>query len=257
MQTLAKERPILFNASSVQAILNKTKTQTRRVVKPPAPFDCCDDGLDLQWAIGNIKCPYGQPGDILWVKESWRPRSWSSDFDWMMIEYAADEHMNGRPKQIDPHEVFGDNANCFWEALAQQCVKAECPQSGSGDFVLQGKDGQFPIKWKLSRFMPRKVSRITLQVKSVRVERVKDISEEDAIAEGIQYFPELPSIHPWGQDPRWGFGQPISTDYCLASARAAFGNLWDSINGKTYPWCDNPWVFVIDFEEIENVGGAV
>lgn len=76
------------------------------------------------------------------------------------------------------------------------------------------------------------------------------ISEADAIAEGARHFPDLPSIHPYGQDPRWSCGAPTSTDQCLGSARFAFGNLWESINGAG-SWDANPWVWCVTFKKLE------
>lgn len=65
-----KERPILFSGPMVRAIMEGRKTQTRRVINPPAPFVSTDEGLDVEWAIGNIHCPYGVPGDRLWMRET-------------------------------------------------------------------------------------------------------------------------------------------------------------------------------------------
>ncbi len=70
-----KERPIIFDAESVLAILEGRKTQTRRVVKPGHLYEPTDEGVDILWATGQIRCPYGEPGDGLWVKEAWRVAS--------------------------------------------------------------------------------------------------------------------------------------------------------------------------------------
>ena len=96
-------------------------------------------------------------------------------------------------------------------------------------------------KFKPSIFMPRSASRITLEITNIRVERLQEITEEDAIKEGIfkskQYFHS--TIH------------PIKGTYqCWTSGREAFEKLWDSINGKKYPWSSNPWVWCLEFKRV-------
>jgi hypothetical protein len=78
-------------------------------------------------------------------------------------------------------------------------------------------------------------------------ERLTDISDEDAMAEGARKFDDLPSTHPYGQDPRWSMETPVSTDQCLGSARMAFANYWEKINGLG-SWHPNTWVWVIEFK---------
>lgn len=140
-----KERPILFSGPMVRAILDGRKKMTRRVVKYP-PFDSCDEGILSEWAIGNIACPYGQKGDRLWVRETWKPINHAQRTDETYVRYAADEGL-----LAIKHEMKMD----------------------------------VPTKWRPSIFMPRWASRIRLEVTDVRVERLNDISEEDAIAEGF------------------------------------------------------------------------
>lgn len=196
-----KSRPILFSAPMVRAILAGTKTQTRRVVREDAgnrgklvgdhvrywrrgeedPRRWC--GCDGLGSIGWVLCPYGEPGDRLWVKEAIR------------FEQA-------------------------WEDGYESSV-----------FVADGartKADAWP--WKLKTlpgmFMSRGLSRITLEVVGVRVERLQDISEEDARAEGVDQL-VLP-----------GF---------VLTPREAFCRLWDSINGPG-AWDAKPWVWRIEFK---------
>ncbi|MGB3988457.1 MAG: hypothetical protein WBK67_02060 [Minisyncoccales bacterium] len=160
-----KERPILFSTPMVRAISDGKKTMTRRVVKNQPPINYlfvktlisknflwakfCDplreiaEGDEKHW----VKCPYGQVGDRLWVRETF--------------------------------------------------------------------------------FMPRCASRIILEIIGIRVERLQEITEEDAISEGVDRTNT--SIHGY--------------------AKERFEKLWDSINGKKYPWSSNPWVWVIEFKE--------
>ena len=187
-----KERPILMSGAMVRAILDGSKTQTRRIVKPQPEHGIIPCAwVDTLWAEldakGGCRChmapvrfPYGAPGDRLWVRETFAHHFGE-------LRYRADE---------------------------------------SPDSYYYGAKG-----WKPSIFMPRALSRITLEITGVRVERVQDISEDDAWAEGV----EPPMLHP--DDP----GN-------LDVARATFAALWDSINAARAPWESNPWVWVVEFK---------
>jgi len=244
IERVTKERPILLNEAMVTAVFQDQKTQTRRIIKLPQ-FEPTDEGLGSYAAANLDKCPYGEVGDRLWVRETWRPKSWGSDFDWMMIEYRADGGTSGRTKQVDPYEVWGDSgeAEVFWEKLTKKCVAAGCPQSESGDFVLQAPDGTPLVKWKPSIFMPRLVSRISLEITEVGVSRVKQISEADAIAEGVEQVAD--GWKCYGDCTSHKTGHSNRT-----SATASFTSLWDSINAKTWDWDSNPWVWVINFKVV-------
>jgi hypothetical protein len=100
--------------------------------------------------------------------------------------------------------------------------------------------------WRSPIYMPRWASRLTLTLTSVRIERLQDISEADAKAEGARRFEDLPSRHPFGQDDRWSMESPTATDQCLGSARFAFANYWNKING-TDSWESDPFVWVLQF----------
>lgn len=185
-----KARPILFNAPMVRAILNGSKTQTRRVVKdkhidaaPPVAF--------FQYLREH--CPYGQLGDQLWVRETFCPI------------YPQDPNYNGgNPIEYDYAATYkhGDRL---------------------GDSIGIKK------KWTPSIYMPRAASRITLEITGIRVERLQDISEEDAQAEGVAN-----SLHLRGG----------------RLARENFAHLWWTINGDG-SWEANPWVWVIEFRRIK------
>jgi hypothetical protein len=148
--------------------------------------------------VGHLAaCPYGVPGDRLWVKETYGSLLEDSRTDSECIVYRADEEIDG-------------------------------------------------MVWSPSMFMPRRYSRLTLTIKSVRVERVQDISEADAKAEGISVLPLQDESDPsaWYQsEPGVHQGR---------SARASYAMLWDSINAKRgYSWESNPWAWVIEFERQE------
>jgi len=175
-----KAHPIIFNKPMLLALLDGSKTQTRRVMKPQPDLRAGTDMGELP-ENGGWKCPYGQPGDLLYVRERLqRHRIGSSD--------AIDYYVDGRSILL---------AEWTWQRDLLPSI-----------------------------FMPRWASRLTLKVTDVRVERVQDITESDAIAEGIKI-----------DDVAW-------TD-----PRAAYKRLWDSISNN---WGDNPWVWVVEFEVIRN-----
>lgn len=209
-----KERPILFSTEMVRAILEGRKTQTRRIVKKQ-PHGAGEWVRQLaSWLFPNVnpyiklKCPYGQPGDRLWVRETW-----FNDMSFGSPEYYY--RANGEfDEQFERHRL--------------------------------GQVG--PFKWRPSIFMPREASRILLEVMDVRVERLQDISEEDAKAEGVtdvEFYPDdgfpLSVGHMVGKD---------DGNTMLHTTRVkAYSTLWESINGKG-SWDKNPWVWVIEFKKI-------
>ncbi len=247
-----KERPILFSGPMVRAILDGRKTVTRRVVKPQPPSDCQvwagwildstsgDDVGKASWhdQVGplaykthRVRCPYGQLGDHLWVREAWSYyRPFASDRT-NKILYRAD---------LD---------NC-----------GQCPVQLDNDVVLvDPRDG-----WKPSIHMPRWASRISLEVTEIRVQRLQDITEDEAIREGAVWHDfgrECGHFGAWQgvgdckgefhpQRNGWTMEPPAaSAGNCLPSARMAFANLINKINGPE-TWASNPWVFVISFRRM-------
>lgn len=197
------DRPILFSAPMVRALLAGTKTQTRRVVKNADVLHLLTlpDFTPADVAHpGNRYCPYGVPGDRLWVKETWRMPS------------AFDGASPARAKTM----VRSDMApNVFY--AADGAVRAAGAATGN------------PGKTRVSIHMPRWASRLTLRITDVRVERLNDISEADALAEGMT-FPE---------GLKWG-NNPVE----------AYARLWDHINGPG-SWAANPWVWAVTFQRVE------
>lgn len=194
-----RERPILFSGPMVRAILEGRKTQTRRVVRVRKPTD----HLVLAGPYAASLCPYGQPGDRLWVRETW---AWPGEEE--VLYRASHQHIQDKWR-TDPNY----------------------PQ-----FV-----------WRPSIFMRRSQSRITLEVTSIRVERLQDISEGDAKAEGVRPS-EAPFTYGWenyGDQERRG--EQVSYH---ATARESFESLWDSINGDRANWESNPWVWVVSFSVV-------
>jgi hypothetical protein len=195
-----KERGIIFAAPMIRALRAGVKTQTRRILKSPHAADIDIFSFDAPqglWEGGIygdsgtaahgewVRCPYGSPGDRLWVRETF-------------LENYGDAQMR--------HAYRAD-----WTARAAEV----CPEP----------------KWKPSIFMPRALSRLTLEITDVRVERVRAISSADALAEGIEPF-EGCTIS--DEMPGW---DPVEH----------YAKLWDSINGKRAPWSANPFVWAITF----------
>jgi hypothetical protein len=204
-----KEHPILFSGPMVRAILEGRKTMTRRALKVQGSKDCgVYNRPDGQWVYTQCRgvgvcdpfeCPYGHLGDRLWVRETWRVAS------------AWDEIS---PKNISPAEM----------AYAGVRYLADTNVDLSG-------------KMRPSIFMPRWASRITLEVTGVRVERVQDITDYDALSEGV-FGGECIDLK-----------GPYAADQALP--KMCFANLWDSINAKRgFGWYKNPWVWVISFNRL-------
>jgi hypothetical protein len=217
-----KERPIIFSAPMVRAILAGTKTQTRRVVRPQPPeilpayapkvyWPARDrhmthgdpdgaaylqferpgdyDGAHVMRGGFGFRCPYGQPGDRLWVREAWK-------VDLNHKFYRADEQ---RPGELTS-----------------------------------------AMRWVHSIHMPRWASRITLEVTAIRVERLQDISEADAQAEGVT--------------PKWEPGcsgrlMDALGGFSFRPAASAYAELWEQIHGPG-SWDANPWVWVVEFRRV-------
>jgi hypothetical protein len=223
METAIKERPILFSGPMVRAILAGQKTQTRRIVKPqPEAWKHDTEGWELcrspnhrplfPESFTKSYCPYGVSGERLWVRESWR---WTVDKKAnVAIEYQADGEIR----------------------------RALCENDGEGELVATEKyENQLlrlpsTLNWKPSIHMPRAASRINLQIVRVGVERVRGISREDAIAEGI-----FLNDNDW-----WDTGTGLRGQL---SPEAAFRELWASINGSE-SWTNNPWVWVVEFKKV-------
>jgi len=251
---MSTERPILFSGDMVKAILDGRKTQTRRVVSPrnsrvdatwdrlvlehawvdpggtifgpgpylkvPAPI-LDEDGQECDEVVLRLY-PRWEPGDRLWVRETWA------------VGACAD---GLSPAELDPG---------FWREFGGCWYRAD------------GRAPDNPIsprgKWRPSIFCPRWASRLTLEIVSVRVEKLQAISEEDAVAEGVRegdlfglaYSPSFQSL----TDERNEFADDL-----IYGHRGAFACLWDTLNAKRgFGWEINPFVWCISFRRITNAG---
>lgn len=202
-----RERPILFSAPMVRAILSGAKTQTRRLVQPVGVVQVDGGGAPFtqRWDVDeqvnwrrDVRCPYGVPGDRLWVREAC---------------IIADKDF---PDFKDPNwPRDNDGVPRVVQYLASQPDRVAARDYGYA-------------KATPSIHMPRWASRFTLEVTDVRVQRLQDISEEDAKAEGVE---------------------PLQMDF--GSYLPSFQGVWDLLNSKRAPWASNPWVWAISFKRIE------
>lgn len=245
-----REIQILFSTPMVQAILRGDKTQTRRVVKPqPEKVPGSDDSIPAREFIekGNellskgLKtiirgtggmmfpdCPYGKPGDVLWVRETWC-------------------------------QVMRDHAHDLLEGRRENDLFVR-PTQVHSDWMQYAKD-KYGYKWKPSIHMPKAAARIWLKVVNVRVERLHEITEQDAISEGVEKC--------IADKERFGaraVGMRLFRNYerkdnslrdypCngFEEAKISFETLWQSINGRE-SWDANPWVWVVEFEVLSTTG---
>lgn len=233
-----KERPILFSGPMIRAILDGRKTQTWRAVKPKEPYPAhLYDGYPVraalletgEWGwiqdgctVGFVgRCPYGQPGDRLWVRETFVVED--------TYEYEGDHIMptDGCPVRAEGDDLFGK-----WHLIPHYRATEPEPHIVPCDLEDGTDDG---TRWTSSRYMPRWASRIMLEVTGVRVERLEDITCEDAKAEGVE-----PCDCP----------QPLKEQH--NEYLCAFQELWERLNAKRgYGWGENPWCWVISFKRIE------
>jgi len=226
-----KERPIIFDAESVRAILEGRKTQTRRVVKPEPPCNsryeisesrafalCLFDAPHLPGGMGfcpptprskdhRLPNPYGVPGEKLWVRE----HHWRNGY---LSRWRGTEP--GKPYWITNHPLLGHERT-------------------TRDLFVRFNDPEDPHHWAKQSpfFLPHWASRITLEITEVRVERLQ----------AHAYSPNT-------------FGNYVTEGYPHNTGSEVevtewFSATWDLINGKRFPWVSNPWVWVITFRRLE------
>lgn len=221
-------RPIIFSTEMVKAILEGRKTQTRRVIKPQPTggylgfvYERANHWFKNEPTSIEVKCPYGQPGDHLWVRETWRVcdhdfGAWDKEIGYptsWLINYPAD-------------------GETFWRYPPDTDLRKYADKFGTAD-TTGGPDS----KLRPSIFMPRWASRIMLEVVNVRVEGVQEISLKDIASEGVYDFQQI-------IDGAYPNGTTGVID--------AFKTLWNSINSKRgYSWDTNPFVWVVEFRKVD------
>lgn len=223
-----KERPIPFTGPEVLAVLEGRKTQARRPIKPQPSVVEGGTAFFVGHGQGGpgsldriIRCPFGQPGDRLWVRETFSRRD-----DTRIVAYRADGECGAWLDDGDGERIWNRHGGII-----------EVPGSGGPSWGLANYGG----RWRPSIHMPRWASRITLEVTRVRVERVQEISEEDAKAEGTLLLVEG-VIVPGSVPP----------ERVALTHRDFFQDSWDRTYAKRGSWwASNPWVWVVEFKRIE------
>lgn len=242
-----KEYPILFNAAMVKALLSKGKTQTRRPVIPRTPPTVIPQSMDPWYISGELQryddgrplwagyhpkyptgykwfaCDYGQPGDRLWVRETWG-----------RVEPYPDASDSLEMPEVDPSH--NEKILAYWRKRI--CYRADNgvePDPTPED----AEKGHCRGKWRPSIHMPRWASRITLEVTDVTVERLQDIDEADSDAEGVAvshyYCDEGTNVDP--------------TPVHRCNPIAAFQELWnETYTRRGLGWDVNPWVWAVSFK---------
>lgn len=243
-----KDTPILYTGPMVRSVLADRKTMTRRVTKPQFAPDAIPvevpattpegwlapghSGLwwdDCQANIDEaIRCPYGIPGDRLWVKETFYARGrWETRFsekkgrdEWHFVDMTPD-------------------AGGVYRYAADGAMEDAKPR--------RGINGNMPSWWKRPAiFMPKEASRISLEVTSIRIERLQAISQRDAVAEGLIRLPASGRYVVTNGDQHMGVASTNPVEVYRA--------LWEDINGLG-SWAENPWVWVIGFKRVEVANG--
>lgn len=213
---MTKERSILYTGAMVRSILAGLKSQTRRLATGVAAVHAMTGEAlaEVDSAGPRVDCPYGKRGDRLYVREAWRTLD---ELDHLNGTEIADACINaGYSKPWAPVQYEADGRQVNWQHTSTPPHDAP-PRAG---------------RYRHARFMPRWASRITLEVISVRAERLQDISESDCCAEGCAGGHGSIPGYPYNATPyehyRW---------------------LWESLNGKG-SWDANPMVWVVEFRRV-------
>jgi hypothetical protein len=246
--TAVKERPIIFSGHSVRRIAADAKTQTRRAMNvcPPgdatevffwsapdharqAGFNIASEGCYAHTPRGLVfvcKCPYGIPGDRLYVKESWSPDH-AAFYPNFPVVYQADNPID----EITNGKVYSPEAK-----------------------------RHFPFRWRPSIYMPRRVSRIILEITEIRVQRLRDIDDDDVLAEGTPLLVDETGTKRYIRfSGKFAPGEYLAPIKILAGEshsdvdlrRAEFASLWDTLNfDRGFSWESNPFVWAVSFKRV-------
>ncbi len=253
-------KPIIFSIDMVRALVEGRKSMTRRVIKNQP--DTRHGRIDYEngvlkesskisgcWHVNRQQtCPHGQKNSYLWVRETYKYWDWTDDgIPW--IKYAANNET-----------IFHSCIPETWcEKLVDIWADLSIPENYNIDNAARDH------KWRSPIYCPRWASRLTLKITDIRVERVQDISEEDAKAEGVHdddFY--LEGEHDWNLCPKCGgtklyngFGESLGVIpdldcYECDTYKKRFKHLWNSLDKKgEHSWESNPWIWVIEFELIK------
>lgn len=224
-----KETGLMFKAPLVRALLEGRKTQTRRIAKPVRHPDLGNvyspGALVLEHEpqhVINRACPYGHPGDRIYVRETF-------------VQGYKEDPETGAVRNYD--EEGNDIPMTTWY------------RATDGGITWGDDDGwETNVPWKPAIHMPKALARIWLEITGVRLERIQDISEKDAIAEGIERTEDFFGCPCWRD-----YSEPEGPDasVCPDDPIGSFQTLWESTGGD---WDANPWVWVVDFRVLSTTG---
>lgn len=252
---MTRERPILFSGSMVRAIVEDRKTETRRVLRGDPP--CCpdhgeecpdlrlercewvhEDGWTDGWT-GYRKCPYGRPGDVLWVREAFRLEH-RSDFGDYYVRHTG---LNSRTN-LSFCNLSGDQSDHLAEMAAKDRWERAAGRLENGD--------PLPLwlgRWRPSIHMPKWACRLWLRVEDVRVGRLQEITPDGVAAEGID-LDDGQGAEDFAYAEHYQAGGVSLGSYGSPEVYA-FAALWDRINRKRAPWASNPYVWIVKFSRTE------
>ena len=218
-----KERSVCLSDDEVRAVLRGQKTQIRRPVNRP-PLG----GVGVRLRVREAFClehqvdgdpPFDDGRPVLYLREGIPCAPENSEI-WLQPHYRA----------TDPPPAL-----CYEDL----------------------PDDEPRVRWKAAGVMPRWASRIVLEITGLWVQKIQEITDEEAILEGARKFEDLPSLHSYGQDPRWSMGTPAGTDHCYGRPRWAFAGDWNArYAAKGFAWDNNPKVWVTTFKVLTLLGGA-
>jgi hypothetical protein len=227
-----RERPVLFSSPMVKALLDDRKKQTRRIMKSQ-PYTLRTEGFGYPTKAGGFvsltsehclaECPYGKPGDRLYVKEA----------AWVWCRKVP----NGKTKTGRQKYAYRPFAPHLSENVRYFADHPECPDR-SGNF-----EPDMVWRYKHARYMPKRLARIVIEITDVSAQRIHDISDQDAIAEGIE------PVSPVGFMRACGWKDYSGKTVGFLRPRDSFKSLWESINGQG-SWDANPWVWAIGLRRI-------
>ena len=269
MEKHKHEKSLICTADSVNAIVARLKRQTqfRRVIKPQPPEgyewkgwylkepeynELTNKSVWLDRYISHVvKCPYGKPGDTLWVRETWRIINYKySGTEWEI------QYKDGTSIWFE-HDP-GDEVQQRYFLQCQQDVQPYLYKNDDGEEIIDCEDT--PTRWRSPIFMPRWASRLNLLVKNIEVERVQDMTHLDIVEEGFLYFyRKMTAI----EKSRFAddiedqiiYAKSLDSDDLIDDAVIEwYADWWDALNAKRgYSWDSNPWVWKITFDPVMDI----
>lgn len=249
MTTQLKERPVIFTAEEVNAVLAGDKTQhripclTKEQVLAGFSYDfnAIDNAAIFLKVVDDevvddllVDCPFGADGGRLWVQEEHRPIGWLLDDGEVMIEYR--DGYSTSYNYLTEEELETNPNDDYPLAVIDELLARKIPINGHTDRFDFSNPENLP-HWRSADVMPQFASRVLLEITDIRIERVQDTSHDDAVAEGVHHF---------------NIGARLR-DQPLSVAQIVFSRHWDDKHQDDYDiWEDNPWIWVVEFKKVDD-----